>query len=89
MDDLDFLSYSVDLDFDFKLDDFDVMTEDSKKEPETTKQRILKPRIDMKSIDTKMVNYANAKQFVRDLDLSKNSRIYAWLDGSCPTARAF
>ena len=81
MDDIDFLTSSIDLDFDFDLGDFDVMTEEEPA-PEPTKQRILKPRIDMKAIDTRLVNYENARQFVKDLDLEHNSRVYAWLDGS-------
>lgn len=81
MDDLDFLSSAIDLDFDFDLGDFDVLTDEHPFQ-ETTKQRILKPRIDMKAIDTRLVNYENALQFVKDLDLANNSRVYAWIDGS-------
>lgn len=81
MDDIDFLSSTIDLDFDFDLGDFEVLTEDQP-DHEVTRQRILKPRIDMKAIDTRLVNYDNARQFVKDLDLMNNSRVYAWLDGS-------
>lgn len=81
MDDIDFLSSTIDLDFDFDLGDFEVLTEDQP-DHEVTRQRILKPRIDMKAIDTRLVDYDNARQFVKDLDLTNNSRVYAWLDGS-------
>ena len=81
MDDLDFLSSAIDLDFDFDLGDFDVLTDEHPIQ-ETTQQRILKPRIDMKAIDTRLVNYENARQFAQDLDLANNTRVYAWIDGS-------
>ena len=69
----------MDLDFDFDLGDFDILQEDQQQE-EPRKQRILKPRVDVKLLDTRMVSYGNAKEFVRDIDLS--GRTYAWLDGS-------
>ena len=81
MENYDFISDSIDLDFDFDLGDFDLIGE-SQPIHEPTHQRILKPRVNLKSIDTRMVSYENAKVFVRELDLSENARTYAWLDGS-------
>ncbi len=79
MDDFDFLTSDMDLDFDFDLGDFDMLQNDQTQQ-EPQKQRILKPRVDVKLLDTRMVSYTNAKEFVRDIDLC--GRTYAWLDGS-------
>lgn len=78
MDDFDFLASDMDLDLDFDLNDFDLVKED--KPVEVRKQRILKPRVDIKLLDTRMVSYDNSKAFVIDIDYS--ARTYAWLDGS-------
>ena len=80
MEDFDFLSDTIDLDFDFDMGDFDLMTE--KKTVEPQHQRILKPRVDKDLLDTRMVSYDNARAFVQDLNLSENKRTYAWLDGT-------
>ena len=81
MEDLDLLTSSIDLDFDFDLADFDLITDaDPMKEPRA--QRILKPRVDKTLLDTRMVSFDNARTFVRQLDLAGSARTYAWLDGS-------
>ena len=78
MDDLDFITSDLDLDFDFDLSDFDMVQDEQP--AETRKQRILKPRMDVKLLDTRMVTYENAKEFVKDIDF--RGRTFAWLDGS-------
>ena len=80
MDDLDFLISGIDLDFDFDLGDFDLITDGAPVEKRA--QRILKPRVDLKLIDTRLVAYDNAKSFAADISLEPNARTYAWVDGS-------
>ena len=82
MDDLDLLSSSIDLDFDFDLGDFDLLTDDHSAINAPRRQRILKPRVDKKLLDTRLVAYDNARAFVRDISLTEGARTYAWLDGS-------
>lgn len=80
--DLDFLASGIDLDFDFSLRDFDLLDGPADPFREPRRQRILKPRVDVKLLDRRLVSYDNARDFVRELDLSPTARTFAWLDGS-------
>lgn len=67
-------------DVDFDLNDFEIVTEPLAAFGQS-QQRIIQPRI-AKGELTKAVLFENAQQFAEQIDLSGETRTYAWIDGS-------
>jgi len=72
----DALIGGVDFELDFDLDDFDI---DVEIEPAAT--RIIKPRMDVRSVSHRLT-YRHAAELAEDIDLQKGARTFLWVDGS-------
>ena len=69
-------------DLDFDLSDFSLITSDEiSLDDRPNNVRYWKPRADVREVLRKG-NYKYAKDFVKNVDLAKGARTYAWIDGS-------
>lgn len=80
MFDIDF-SKSVDLELDFDLGDFDVLSGTDIPAFGAPQERIVKPKIDINDI-SHTVCYSNAEEFARQISLEPDETTYAWVNGN-------
>lgn len=72
------LGDAIDFELDFDLGDFELVKDGEKEAAPRT--RILKPRIDVRSVSQR-VCYKNAQKMAAQIDLSPGARTFAWVSG--------
>lgn len=86
METLDFFgdNSAVNVEIDFDMGDFDFSSDDDGQGAESLfpgDTRIWKPKLQKKTL-IRPLAYRNAREFVRDVDLTPGARTFAWVDGS-------
>ena len=81
---LDNVFNGIDFEIDFDNDDFDFMTEGADDFTQIQAQenvRVMRPRLDVTMMQHTLM-FENAEEFAKQIDLTPNSRTFAWLSGS-------
>lgn len=81
---LDNVFKGIDFEIDFDNDDFDFMTEGADDFTQIQAQenvRVMRPRLDVTTMQHTLM-FENAEEFAKQIDLTPNSRTFAWLSGS-------